>query len=107
MAPFGLRKCPGQLYVFMFLVGFNLNFVNATIAAVSIDVGIDFSIHMTEGYRQGIVRNPDSSKLENLRTAVTRTGMALAGSTVSSKLVLVRSAWHPCLSYLLTGFSLP
>ena len=40
------------LYAIMYAFGFGLNFVTATIGAVSIGVGLDFSIHMTERFKQ-------------------------------------------------------
>ena len=36
------------LYAVMYLLGFDLNFVTATIGAISIGVGVDFSIHLTQ-----------------------------------------------------------
>ncbi len=70
------------LYGFMYLTGYNLNFVTATIAAVSIGVGIDYSIHMTQRFRQelGNQHGPAGA----LRAAATGTGVALAGSAASS-----------------------
>ncbi len=70
------------LYAFMYLTGYSLNFVTATIAAVSIGVGIDYSIHMTQRFRQELMRLPDPSAA--LRAAATGTGVALAGSAASS-----------------------
>lgn len=70
------------LYAFMYLAGYTLNFVTATIAAVSIGVGIDFSIHMTQRYRQELSRNFDP--FNSLRIAGAGTGMALTGSAASS-----------------------
>ena len=70
------------LYAFMYLAGYSLNFVTATIAAVSIGVGIDYSIHMTQRYRQELSRNSDP--VTSLRIAAAGTGMALAGSAASS-----------------------
>ena len=70
------------LYAFMYLTGYSLNFVTATIAAVSIGVGIDYSIHMTQRYRQELSRNPDP--IGSLRVAAAGTGMALTGSAASS-----------------------
>ena len=70
------------LYAFMYLTGYSLNFVTATIAAVSIGVGIDFSIHMTQRFRQEMPRHPDAPGA--LRTAAAGTGAALAGSAASS-----------------------
>ena len=70
------------LYAFMYLTGYSLNFVTATIAAVSIGVGIDYSIHMTQRYRQELSRNSDP--FTSLRIAAAGTGTALAGSAASS-----------------------
>lgn len=70
------------LYAFMYLTGYSLNFVTATIAAVSIGVGIDYSIHMTQRFRQELPRHPDA--VSSLRVAAAGTGMALFGSAASS-----------------------
>ena len=70
------------LYAFMYLAGFHLNFVTATIAAVSIGVGVDYSIHVTQRFRQELqeLGNPEYA----LCATVTGTGAALAGSAASS-----------------------
>ena len=70
------------LYAFMYLTGYSLNFVTATIAAVSIGVGIDYSIHMTQRFRQELPLHPDATSA--LRAAAAGTGMALFGSAASS-----------------------
>ena len=70
------------LYAFMYLTGYSLNFVTATIAAVSIGVGIDYSIHMTQRFRQELPRHDDAHSA--LQTAAAGTGTALAGSAASS-----------------------
>ena len=70
------------LYAFMYLAGFHLNFVTATVAAVSIGVGIDYSIHMTQRFREEWRRDPDP--VAALRAAAGGTGVALAGSAASS-----------------------
>ena len=70
------------LYGFMYLAGFHLNFVTATIAAVSIGVGIDYSIHVTQRFRQELAElgNPEDA----LRATTRGAGAALAGSAASS-----------------------
>lgn len=70
------------LYGFMQLSGFALNFVTATIGAVSVGVGIDYSIHMTERFREELERSPD--KMTALRRAAKGTGVALVASAASS-----------------------
>jgi predicted RND superfamily exporter protein len=44
------------LYGFMYVAGYSLNMLTATIAALSIGVGIDFSIHFTERFREELNR---------------------------------------------------
>ena len=66
----------------MHVFGFELNFVTATIGAVSIGVGIDYSIHMTERFREEM--NRSFFPLEAARKAARGTGMALVASAGSS-----------------------
>ncbi|MEE9202580.1 MAG: MMPL family transporter [Dehalococcoidia bacterium] len=70
------------LYGLMYLTGFALNYVTATIGAVSIGVGIDYSIHMTARFREEIRRAP--SKMQALRQAAGGTGVALLASAAAS-----------------------
>ena len=70
------------LYAIMEVAGFSLNFVSATIGAVSIGVGIDYSIHMTERFQEEIARS--STRLDALRRATGGTGVALLASAGSS-----------------------
>lgn len=70
------------LYAIMYISGFALNFVTATIGAVSIGVGIDFSIHLTQRFREEL--GNASSRLDAMTRALRGTGVALAGSSVSS-----------------------
>ena len=70
------------LYGLMYLTGFALNYVTATIGAVSLGVGIDYSIHMTERFREEMRRAPN--KMEAIRQAAGGTGIALLASAGSS-----------------------
>jgi predicted RND superfamily exporter protein len=70
------------LYGLMYLTGFALNYVTATIGAVSLGVGIDYSIHMTERFREEMHRAPN--KMEAIRQAANGTGIALLASAGSS-----------------------
>ena len=70
------------LYALMHLVGFSLNFVTATIGAVSMGVGIDYSIHMTQRFREEM--ESASGKTEALRKSARGTGLALMTSALSS-----------------------
>ena len=70
------------LYGIMYLAGFNLNFVTATIGAVSIGVGIDYSVHMTVRFREELSRS--DNRMNALRRAANGAGMALVASAASS-----------------------
>ena len=70
------------LYAFMYLAGFHLNFVTATIAAVSVGLGIDYSIHVTLRFRREMERNPDRTAA--LRATASGVGGPLIGSAASS-----------------------
>ncbi|MGA1872443.1 MAG: MMPL family transporter, partial [Thermoplasmatota archaeon] len=50
------------LYALMFVAGYHLNAVTATIAAISIGVGIDYSVHITARFRQELKRYDGSRK---------------------------------------------
>jgi predicted RND superfamily exporter protein len=81
------------LYAFMYLFGFGLNFITATIAAVSIGVGIDYSIHMTQRFREELLRVGD--KAVALRQAAQGTGIALLASAATSVLGFTIMAFAP------------
>lgn len=70
------------LYAFMRLFGFGLNFMTATIAAVSIGVGIDYAIHMTERFREELAKS--TTPLAALDKAARSTGIALLASALTS-----------------------
>ena len=69
------------LYGLIFALGYSLNIVTVTIATISLGVGIDYCIHVTERYREG------REKGENHRQALHGVGgacaLALVGSAVS------------------------
>ena len=81
------------LYAFMYVAGYSLNFVTATIAAVSIGVGIDYSIHMTQRFREEMGRGHGAE--EAMRAAASGTGVALAGSAASSVIGFSVMAFAP------------
>ena len=70
------------LYAIMYLLGFDLNFVTATIGAVSIGVGVDFSIHLTQRFREEMARAGDGMRA--IERSARSTGMALIASASSS-----------------------
>ncbi len=70
------------LYAFMELAGYSINLVTATIAAVSIGIGIDFAIHFIARYREELDRT--GRRPEAVRIAGEGTGLALVASSISS-----------------------
>ncbi len=70
------------LYGFMYLTGYAINLVTATIAAVSIGIGIDFAIHYIVRYREELAGR--GIRLDAVQAAGEGTGMALVASAVSS-----------------------
>ena len=70
------------LYGTMVLFGFDLNFVTATVGAISIGVGADYAIHMTARYRTELTTA--TSHLHAVEAAARGTGHALVVSMVST-----------------------
>ena len=70
------------LYGLMYLLGFGLNFVTALIGSVSVGIGIDYSIHMTQRFREEASKT--DSKDKAFRKTGQGTGSALIASGVSS-----------------------
>jgi len=70
------------LYAFMFTAGFAINLVTATIAAVSVGIGIDFAIHFIVRYREELARY--GGREQAVRVASEGTGLALVASALSS-----------------------
>jgi predicted RND superfamily exporter protein len=81
------------LYAFMYLAGYHLNFVTATIGAVSAGVGIDYSIYQTQRFRQELARQ--AVKGLALAAALQGAGPALAGAAASSVLGFAVLAFSP------------
>jgi predicted RND superfamily exporter protein len=70
------------LYGLMHLLGFSLNFVTAMIGAISIGIGIDYSIHITERFRQEFKES--KSKSIAIEKSINGTGLAVIASALSS-----------------------
>ncbi len=72
----------GWVYGFMWWADYKINVVTATIAAIAVGVGIDYSTHFTMRFREEFENEP--SRFPALRRAGEGTGGALAVSTGSS-----------------------
>lgn len=81
------------LYGFMYVAGYHLNALTATIAAIAIGVGIDFSVHFTERYRQEMTRTP-YKRIAIHRTART-TGFALFYTALTTAIGFAVIAFAP------------
>jgi predicted RND superfamily exporter protein len=81
------------VYAFMAVGGYTVNVVTATIAAIAVGVGIDFSTHFTARYREELERQ--SNRLEAVRSAGEGTGGALVLSALTSVLGFMVMAFAP------------
>ncbi len=70
------------VYGFMHVVGLSVNIVTATIAAIAVGVGLDYSTHFTMRYREEL-RTADRP-IDAIRRAGSETGGPLAISAMSS-----------------------
>jgi predicted RND superfamily exporter protein len=70
------------VYGFMYVVGFKINVITATIAAIAIGVGIDYATHFTVRFREEFAGEP--SRFPALRRTGEGTGGALAISALTS-----------------------
>jgi predicted RND superfamily exporter protein len=81
------------LYGFMYIADYPLNMMTATIAAISIGVGIDFSIHFTERFRQELKVSID--KKIALRETARTTGFALFSAALTTVVGFTVIAFAP------------
>lgn len=72
----------GWVYGFMWWADYKINVVTATIAAIAVGVGIDYSTHFTMRFREEFENEP--SRFPALRRAGEGTGGALSISALSS-----------------------
>jgi predicted RND superfamily exporter protein len=81
------------VYAFMTIAGYTVNVVTATIAAIAVGVGIDFSTHFTARFREEL--NGGSNRLAAVRRAGAGTGGALVLSALTSVLGFTVMALAP------------
>jgi len=81
------------VYAFMAIAGYTVNVVTATIAAIAVGVGIDFSTHFTARYREELQLQAD--RLSAVRRAGEGTGGALVLSALTSVLGFMVMAFAP------------
>jgi len=81
------------IYAFMATFGYTVNVVTATIAAIAVGVGIDFSTHFTARFREEL--GTTGTALEAVRRSGTGTGGALVLSALTSVLGFLVMALAP------------
>ena len=81
------------VYAFMATFGYTVNVVTATIAAIAVGVGIDFSTHFTARFREEV--NGRGDRLEAARKAGAGTGGALVLSALTSVMGFLVMALAP------------
>ena len=70
------------IYGFMYLVGYKINVITATIAAIAVGVGVDYATHFTMRFIEEFEHEP--SRFPALRRTGEGTGGALAISAMTS-----------------------
>ena len=91
----------GWVYGFMYLVDYKVNVITATIAAIAVGVGIDYSTHFTMRFREEFEGEP--SRFPALRRAGEGTGGALAISALSSIIGFTVMAFAPMPIFVTFG----
>ncbi len=66
---------------FMYLCDYDFNVITATIAAISVAVGVDFSIHYAMCFREELARAGDRMAAIGLASEGTGTALTLSGGT--------------------------
>lgn len=91
----------GWVYGFMYLVDYKINVVTATIAAIAVGVGIDYSTHFTMRFREEF--QGEASRFPALRRAGEGTGGALVISALSSIIGFSAMAFAPMPIFVTFG----
>ena len=91
----------GWVYGFMYLADYKINVIAATIAAIAVGVGIDYSTHFTMRFREEFENEP--SRFPALRRAGEGTGGALAVSAGSSVIGFTVMAFAPMPIFVTFG----
>jgi predicted RND superfamily exporter protein len=81
------------VYAFMATFGYTVNVITATIAAIAVGVGIDFSTHFTARYREELLKG--NSRLGAVKLSGVGTGGALVLSALTSVLGFLVMAMAP------------
>ncbi|MFW2335795.1 efflux RND transporter permease subunit [Ilumatobacter sp.] len=89
------------VYGFMYLVGYTINVITATIAAIAVGVGVDYATHFTMRFIEEFEHEP--SRFPALRRAGEGTGGALAISAATSMTGFLVMAMAPMPMFEMFG----
>ena len=89
------------IYGFMYLVGYRINLITATIAAIAIGVGVDYATHFTVRFIEEFEHEP--SRFPALRRTGEGTGGALAISAATSMTGFLVMATAPMPMFVTFG----
>jgi len=92
------------LYGFIYLMGDSLNVITLVISSLSLGVGIDYCIHVTERYREEKKKNESSTASLNLQTVASTSGIALFGAAASDIMGFLVITLSPMGVFNLFGF---
>ena len=92
------------LYGFIYLMGDSLNVITLVISSLSLGVGIDYCIHVTERYREEKNKNKKEQPSVCLQNVVSTSGIALFGAAVSDIMGFAVITLSPMGVFNLFGF---
>lgn len=92
------------LYGFIYLMGDSLNVITLVISSLSLGVGIDYCIHVTERYREEKLKNKNKSTSANLQYVSSTSGIALFGAAASDIMGFLVITLSPMGVFNLFGF---
>ena len=92
------------LYGFIYLMGDSLNVITLVISSLSLGVGIDYCIHVTERFREEKLKNKKESISLSLQNVANTSGIALFGAAVSDIMGFLVITFSPMGVFNLFGF---
>jgi predicted RND superfamily exporter protein len=92
----------GAVFASMALLGLSLTFITAFLVSITIGLGIDYNIHISDRFAHELADGADP--IEALSTTVTGTGGALLGSALTSGAAFATLLVHPSVVFQSFGF---
>ena len=87
----------GLVFAGMYVFGVALTFITAFLVSITIGLGIDYNIHISDRFAQELDRGQEP--VEALRTTVQGTGGALLGSVLTSSAAFATLLLHPSVVF--------